>query len=142
MPDSSLPAAVAGFLSARGASDAASSGLSDPAALVRAFRLSAPSEVADPLSPPALAWVSAALDCLGVMDERLYEHYRAMIDLIRGHLFRPPAEALLSAPDWRGPVEKALRLGLLPEDRYGADRARPHIGRLPDYLWEKVSEKR
>ena len=64
----------------------------------------------------------------GVTDERIYEHYRALADLFRAGVFRAPREQLLSSPAWTSVTEKGIRLGLLPEDLYGADRPVPHVG--------------
>lgn len=140
MTGNSLPVSVTDYLSARGMAEAARAGLGDPVLLVRAFRSAAPKAGADPLSPPCEEWISAALDCFGAMDERLYEHYRAMADLIRAHFFSVPRDALLAARAWEGVREKALRLGLLPEDRFGMPLRQPHVGQLPDHLWRKAGE--
>jgi len=138
MTDHSLPASVADYLTSRRNRDAAVSGLSDPGALVTAFRNCAPGEASDPLSEENLRWVTAALDCLAVMDERLYEHFRGLIDLLRGHFFRASREALLSARSWDAAREKALAAGILPEDRYRFPSSRPHLGRPADHLREKA----
>ena len=133
MPSKPLPSAVSGFLSSHGEKEAARSGLDDPAALVRAFRNAASTEDADPLSREQKAYLTAVLDCIEVMDERLYEHYRALIDLFRAGVFRAPRERLLFSPAWAELLQKGVRMGLLPEELYGESRPRPHIGaRVPD----------
>ena len=65
------------------------------------------------------------------MDQRLYEHYRALVDLFRAEIFRVPREELLSDPAWASLCEKAVGQEILPGDLYGRNLPRPHIG-LPD----------
>ena len=128
-----IPTTVTEFLAAHGGSRLAEDGYSDLAALVSVFRDAAPDPDSDPLSQENLTWLTAIADCLGVMDERLYEHYRALIDLFRAGVFRAPRERLLSSPAWTGLLQKGVRMGLLPEELYGESRPRPHIGaRVPD----------
>lgn len=134
MSNKSLPSSVTSFLGAHGAAPLAESGLSDLPALVQAFRENAPAEDSDPLSQENLTWLTALLDCIDVMDECLYEHYRAMIDLFRAGVFRAPREKLLAYPSWNGLREKGVRLGILPADRYGRELPRPHQGVPEAYL--------
>ena len=131
MPSKPLPSAVSGFLSSHGEKEAARSGLDDPAALVRAFRNAASTEDADPLSREQKAYFTAVLDCIEVMDERLYEHYRALMDVFRAGIYRAPREKLLACRSWNALRGKGIRMGLLPEDLYGKTLPRPHPG-FPD----------
>ena len=117
-----LPSSVSAFLAARG-------GARDPAEIVRVFRSAAPAGDADPLSQENLAYLGLLADCVGAMDERLYEHYRALADLFRAGVFRAPRAELLSRPAWNEVREKGVSLGLLPEDLYGFPLPVPHIGR-------------
>ncbi len=138
MRQETIPSSVAAFLAAHGAEGLAESGLGNPGPLVRVFRASAPDgDAGSLLTQDNLTWLSAVLDCISVMDERLYEHYRAMIDLFRGFVFRVPREDLLSCPAWEGLRDRAIRLNLLPGDLYGSDCPRPHLA-VPDvYLQMK-----
>lgn len=136
MSGKSVPSTVTDFLAAHGAGFSGEDVLNDLPALVRVFRESVPAEGSDPLSPENLTLLTAALDCISVMDERLYEHYRAMIDLFRAGFFRIPAEKLRSSPSWDGLREKAVRLGLAPEDLYGDQPSRPHPG-MPE-VWLRL----
>lgn len=117
-----LPPSVSAFLDARG-------GARDPAGIVRVFRSAAPAADTDPLSQENLDYLTLLADCAGVMDERIYEHYRAIADLFRAGVFRAPREELLSRPAWNGIREKGVRLGFLPEDLYGFELPVPHVGR-------------
>ena len=123
-----FPDSVMRFLADRGGESLFSGGDPDPAAIVRFFRSTVPPEASDPLSPENLAWLSVLADCIGAMDERIYEHCRALIDLFRAEIFRAPRERLLSDPAGLGVAEKGLRLGILPGDLYGKDLPVPHIG--------------
>ena len=78
--------------------------------------------------PQAEAGLYALLDCIGVMDERLYEHYRALIDLFREGVFRAPREKLLAYPSWNELRDNGVRLGLLSPDLYGKKLPQPHLG--------------
>ena len=121
-------------------SDAYSDGRLDSdilAELVRVLRESAPPSDSDPLSQENLTWLTAVLDCLTVMDERLYEHYRAMIDLFRAGVFRADREKLLAYPSWNALRIKGVQLGFLPEDLYGEKRSRPHLGLPDEYVRRK-----
>ena len=131
MPSKPLPSAVSDFLSSHGGAEAVRSGLDDPASLVRAFRNAAPSVDADPLSRDLRAYLTAVLDCIEVMDEQLYEHYRALIDVFRAGIFSAPREKLLTSRSWNSLCGKGVQMGLLPEDLYGKTIPHPHIG-LPD----------
>ncbi len=133
MSASSLPSSVSVFLGAHGWKPADGEGPGNPAGLVRVFRASAPSDPVSSLSPEDHAWASAVLDCLRVMDERLYEHYRAMIDLLRAYFFRADREDLLSLSAWDDVRIGAVRLGILPEDLFGQARPRPHLA-VPEIL--------
>lgn len=132
-----VPASVAAFLKAHGAEDLPAGDQTDLAALVRLFAENAPAEDSDPFSQENLTWLTAMLDCIGVMDERLYEHYRALIDLFRAGVFRAPREKLLAYPTWLPLREKAVRMGLLPEDLYGRDLPRPHVELPEEHLQRK-----
>ena len=134
-----VPPTVSGFLNAHGGSSLAAEDATDLSALVCLFRDSAPSEDSNPLSQENLTWLTAVLDCISIMDERLYEHYRAMIDLFRAGVFRAPREKLLAYPSWNSLREKGVRMGLLPEDRYGKNLSRPHLGLPDEYLRRKES---
>lgn len=131
MPAECLPLTVSAFLSTHGGEDLARSGLSDLPALTRFFRLSSPSADSDPLSEENLAFLTAVLDCAGIMNEQLYEHYRAMADLFREGILRAPRAALLAAPAFDRLRTKAVRLGFLPGDLYGEAPSLPHLG-VPD----------
>ena len=135
------PASVISFLNAHGGSRLTEEGASDLPALVRLFREAAPPAESNPLSQENLTWLTAALDCIGVMDERLYEHYRAMIDLFRAGVFRAPREKLLAYPSWNSLREKGIRLGLLPEDLYSKNLPGPHLGVSDEYLRRKENAR-
>ncbi len=139
MPDPSLPFTVSSFLASR-AVNSPEADLRRPAELVRAFRATAPSGPVSSLSAEDLAWAAALLDCLEVMDERLYEHYRALIDLVRGYFFRASEEELFRRAEWDAVRVRAVRMGFLPADRFGDARPRPHLG-VPDIL-SRVMEGR
>lgn len=128
MKFTSLSPALLSFLSAHGLEKEAKEGLTDLPALVRAFAGSAPAPASDPFSPEALSWDAALLDCIGSMDERLYEHFRALVDLFRAEAFRAPRQALLACPGWADLRLRAVRMGILPEDFFGGDLPRPHPG--------------
>lgn len=128
MPENSFPSSVAAFLSARGDKSLLSGDLANLAAIVKIFQQARPGLDSDPLSEENRAWLSVLADCIAVTDERIYEHYRALADLFRAGVFRAPREQLLSSPAWTSVAEKGIRLGLLPEDLYGADRPVPHVG--------------
>ena len=128
MPENRFPASVAAFLSAHGGESLLSGDLADLAAIVKVFQQSRPVLDSDPLSEENRIWLSVLADCVAVTDERIYEHYRALVDLFRAGIFRAPREQLLRTPAWGGVAEKGIRLGLLPEDLYGADRPVPHVG--------------
>ena len=134
MQSKSIPSSVSAFLAAHGASSLAADKLENLAALVRVFRDATPPADSDPFSQENLSYLTAVLDYIGIMDERLYEHYRALIDLFREGIFRAPREKLLAYPSWNGLREKAVRLGILPEDLYGRDLPRPHLGVSEEYL--------
>ena len=119
-----------------GALPSAQTAAKDPAATVRAFRESMPEKTENPLSDGNLKWLEAILACLEEMDERIYEHYRAMIDLFRRGIFRAPREDLTTDARWDSLREKAVRMGILPEDLYGTDRPEPHVG-IPE-VWERI----
>ena len=142
MSSKSIPSTVSAFLKAQGAEQLAADGLSDLTVLVRVFRDAAPSEDSDPFSQQNLTWLTALLDCISVMDERLYEHYRALIDLFRAGVFRAPREKLLAYPSWNDLREKAVHLGLLAPDLYGKDLPRPHLGLPEEYLRIKEGKKK
>ncbi len=133
MQDRQIPSTVREYLTAHGEGRPAEDVLKEPAALVSLFRKTAPPPDSDPLSGEALGWVTAAADCLGVMDERLYEHYRALTDLFRAVMFRAEREKLLASPAWNAVREKGVLLGILPEELYGQDRPRPHAGSSDAY---------
>ena len=139
MSSNSIPASVTAFLTAHGGEQLAADGLTDLSALVRLFQEAAPSADADPLSHSSLKYLTALIDCIGVMDERLYEHYRALIDLFRAGVFRAEREKLLAYPSWNALREKGVRLGVLPEDLYGETLPRPHIG-VPDEYYIQMKE--
>ena len=129
-----IPTTVTEFLAAHGGSRLIEDGLSDMAALVSVFRDAAPDPDSDSLSQENLTWLTAIADCLGVMDERLYEHYRALIDLFRAGIFRTERKKLLAYPSWNGVREKGVQLGILPADLYGQQLPRPHLGQSDVYL--------
>ena len=123
-----FPSSVVSFFTVRGKEPLLSADPPDLAAIVRVFGEARPGPDSDPLSDENLVFLSAAADCIGAMDERIYEHYRALIDLFRAGVFRAPRERLLSSPAWTGLLQKGVRMGLLPEELYGESRPRPHIG--------------
>ncbi len=139
MQNKCLPAPVARFLAERGAGELAEGFREKLAALVRFFRENAPA--ADPgcLTPARLEYLAALLDCTEAMDEQLYEHYRALVDLFRAEVFRLPREALRA--DARGSVlvRKAVRMGLLPGELYGPEVPRPRIG-VPE-VYARIREE-
>ena len=141
MRTNSIPSPVADYLKSHGAVSLLEGGLEDLAALVRLFQDTAPSPDADPLSQENLTFLTAVLDAISVLDECLYEHYRALIDLFRAGVFRAPREKLLAYPSWNGLRVKAVRLGILPGDLYGQDRPRPHIAQSDVYLRVKEGKK-
>ena len=128
MADKKLPSSVISFLTGIGAGPQAEAGLDDLPGLVRAFREAAPDPDSNPFSQQNLSYLTALLDCIGVMDERLYEHYRALIDLFREGVFRAPREKLLAYPSWNELRDKGVRLGLLSPDLYGKKLPQPHLG--------------
>ena len=133
MQNKSLPSSVAAFLSVHGAAGLEEHWQENLAALVRVFRDSFP-VASGSLSPDSLTWLTAVLDCIEAMDERLYEHYRGMIDLFRRFVFSIPRESLGRCPSWESLQEKALCLKLLPEDLYGPGCRLPHLGAPDVYL--------
>lgn len=128
MQSNVIPPTINEFLAAHGGTRLAGDGFTDPAALVSLFREARPASGSDPLSPENRVWLSAVADCIGVMDERLYEHYRAMIDLFRNGVFRTDREKLLSSSSWDAVREKGIHLGILPAELYGQERPCPHVG--------------
>ena len=142
MQKKSIPSSLAGFLTAKGQQQLAEDGLSDLAGLVRVFRESAPSKDSNPFSQENLTYLTALLDTIGVMDERLYEHYRALIDLFREGIFRAPRKELLAYPSWTALREKAVHLGLLPMELYGQNRPMPHVGVPETYLQIKEGKRK
>lgn len=142
MQSKSIPSTTAAFLAAHGAEALAKNGLDDLAALVRVFRDSVPSEESAPLSQENLTFLTAVIDCLDVMDERLYEHYRALIDLFRDGVFRAPREEMLAYPSWNAIREKGVQLGVLPEDLYGKNRPHPHLGLSEEYIRVKEGARK
>ena len=133
MQSKSIPSTVASFLEAHGAAGLAADGLTDLHALVCVFRDAVPPEGSDPFSQGNLSYLTALLDCISVMSEELYEHYRALIDLFRAGVFRAPREKLLAYPSWNALREKGVRMGLLPEDLYGNNLPQPHLGVPEEY---------
>ena len=128
MQNKSIPSTVTAFLTAHGGSRLAADDSANLAALVSLFRGAAPAEDSDPLSQENLTWLTAIIDCLSVMDEQLYEHYRALIDLFRAGVFRADRKRLMAYPSWNGLREKGVQMGILPADLYGHSRPRPHVG--------------
>lgn len=128
MQSKSIPSSVSDFLAAHGASSLAADKLENLAALVRVFRDATPPADSDPFSQENLSYLTAVLDYIGIMDERLYEHYRALIDLFREGVFRAPREKLLAYPSWNELRDKGVRLGLLSPDLYGKKLPQPHLG--------------
>ena len=130
MQKNKIPSSVSAFLSAHGGEALLSNGdLPDLAGIVRVFQSAAPSPESDPLSHENLAYLTALADCVESMDERLYEHYRALIDMFRAGVFRAPRSQLLSYPSWNPLREKGVALGILPGDLYGDQRPVPHVGK-------------
>ncbi|MBQ9252884.1 MAG: hypothetical protein IJ188_09645 [Clostridia bacterium] len=142
MLSKSIPSTVSAFLAAHGAEQLAANGLEDLAALVRVFQEAAPAADSDPLSQDHLAYLTAVLDCLEVLNEQLYEHYRALIDIVREGVFRAPRERLLAYPSWNGLRLKAVAMGFLPEDQYGQNLPQPHLGRSEAYLRVKEGSRK
>ena len=87
-----------------------------PAELVRILRENRPAEGAKPDSPEVTAYVAALTDALERMDERLYEHYRAVADLFREYVTRENLAKMRLDPLWIIAEETGKRLNLLTED--------------------------
>lgn len=133
MSESRYPDSVCSFLSAHGGEHLCSGALAEMPEVVRVFRAAAPCGEADPLGPAHLAWLSAMADCISAMDERVYEHVRALMDLFRASVFAAPQDRLSAEDAWRPLLDRGIQLGLLPEDLYGIFPARPHVA-VPDLL--------
>ena len=66
--------------------------------------------------PEPMGWyLMALIDCADLMEEQLYEHYRALVDLYRE---TAPAAPLCGNLMIVRSVYKGIRLGLLDEDTY------------------------
>ena len=133
MATKTLSPVAARFLADHGAEDLVNQGMKDLSTLVRVLRESAPPSDSDPLSQENMTYQTVLLDCLSVMDEQLYEHYRALIDLVRNGVFRAPREKLLAYPSWNSVREKGILLGILPEELYGNQLPHPHLGIPEEY---------
>jgi len=134
MQDKPLSLSLSSFLEAHGAGNLSPDCLTDLGALVRVFQKTVPSDDPASLSEERLAWLSAMLGCMIRMDQRIYEHYRALVDLFRAEVFRLSREKLLAEPAWAMLCEKAVEQEILPGDLYGSHLPHPHIGLSDSYL--------
>ncbi|MBR2822782.1 MAG: hypothetical protein IKE24_03760 [Clostridia bacterium] len=133
-----FPPSVAAFLAAGGGEDLLKDETHpDLAGLVRFFRGAEPAPAPDPLSPARLEWAGLLLEAIEAIDQRIYEHYRAMADLFRGAFLLPGRESLLAVPSWAALAARGVRLGLLPADLFGENRPAPHIGGVSPTYFEK-----
>ena len=133
MSESRYPESVCSFLSAHGGGHLCSGALAGMPEVVRVFRAAEPVAEEDPLGPAHLAWLSALGDCVSAMDERIYEHVRALADLFRAALLGAPRNRLLTDASWRQLLDRGVQLCLLPEDVFGSCPARPHLA-VPDLI--------
>lgn len=131
MQDTKKASALSSFLAEHG-SVIVPEHLDELPALVRLFRETEPE--GDTLSLPSLTWLTALLEGISRADERIYEHYRALVDLFRNRLARASRESLLQSPAWSALLEEAVQLGVLREDLYGAFRPVPHVGAMNSAL--------
>ncbi len=127
MRNSQVPGSLAALWEARRGEAFPAEKEPDPVELVRFFRSADPAAGPDPFSQEHLDYFSALADGIAFADERLYEHYRALVDLFRAGVLRLPREALCSCPAWNPVREKGVRLGLLPPDLYGDPLPVPHV---------------
>ncbi len=134
MQDSKEISALSSFLAEHGAVIVPEH-LDELPALVRFLRETEPP--GDVLSAPSLTWLSALLEGINRTDERMYEHYRALVDLFRSHLTSASREALLQSPAYAALLKNAVQSGVLRADLFGADRPVPHIGEMNSALWRK-----
>lgn len=132
------PAAVA-YLKGHGVENPQD--LTDASALVRALRDAAPTGQ-DPLSQENLNYLTALADCVALVNEQLYEHHRALVDMLREGLFRAPRAQMLAYPSWNSLREKAVRLGVVPEELYGRTLPQPHLGCPEAYLRLKEGDSK
>ena len=126
-----FPPSVAAFLSARGGESLLKDEAHpDLAGLVRVFRDAEPASGEDPLSSARLEWATLLADAVEAIDQRIYEHYRALVDLFRGAVFLPDRARVLTDPAWAALALRGVKLGLLPADLYGESRPVPHVGQV------------
>lgn len=125
-----VPPSVSAYLAAHGGASLLNGGAypANLGPLVAFFREAAPAEGADPFSGEAALWLEAVADCRATLDEQLYEHFRAMGDLFRERMLKAGPASAEKSPLGSRLVEKGLALGLLPPDRFGSHRSRPHLG--------------
>ena len=138
-----FPPSVAAFLSAHGGENLLIDETHpDLAGLVRVFRAAEPAPGADPLSPARLEWAALTADAAEAIDQRIYEHYRALADLFRRAFFVPDREALLADAGWAALAVRGVGMGLLPADRFGEIRPVPHVGQIdPAHFGKEVVHK-
>ena len=133
-----FPSSTVAFLSARGGEDLPKDALHpDLAGLVRIFRDAEPAREPDLLSAPRLEWAGLLLEAIEAIDQRIYEHYRALVDLFRGACFAPGREAVRANPSWAALAARGVSLGLLPADQFGENLPSPHIGQITPVHFEK-----
>ena len=133
-----FPPSVVAFLAAHGGENLLKDEAHpDLAGLVRVFRDAEPAPGADPLSPARLEWAALLADAVEAIDWRIYEHYRALVDLFRGACFAPDRQALRGDPAWAALAARGVGLGLLPADLYGENPSSPHIGLVDPIHFEK-----
>ena len=124
-----FPPSVVAFLSAHGGESLLKDKAHpDLAGLVRVFRDAEPGPGPDLLSHARLEWVTLLTDAVEAIDQRIYEHYRALADLFRRAFFAPAREEILADPAWAALAARGVKLGLLPADLYGENRPVPHVG--------------
>lgn len=133
-----FPSSVVAFLSAHGGEDLLKDTLHpDLAGLVRVFRHAEPAPDPDLLSAPRLEWAGLLLEAIEAIDQRIYEHYRALVEMYRAAFFAPGREAVSANPAWAALAARGVSLGLLPADLFGENLPSPHIGQITPVHFEK-----
>ena len=94
-----------------------------PTLLLHALEQACPPEGTSPDAPETVVFLEVLTDLLSCMDERLYEHYRPVVDLFRKLVLGVPGGSFPEAPAWREALVKGEQLGLLDP---GDLRRTPH----------------